>query len=193
VQLAQVTNGTNPPIGTQIRWGGTIHSLQNENGSTVVQVRAYQLDDKGRPQINTPPLGSFLAQATIPFDTTTYAQDRKITVVGTVNSLTQQVVAEKTVTLPVVEAENIYMWGESAEQNQAAFALPQYRGKSRCHYVYEGHCYSYSQRHSKPWSWYSSLSYGYRRHRPWRHNRHWDSWYGYWWPRSYIHFGFYSD
>jgi outer membrane lipoprotein len=198
VQLIQVINATNSSytyLGTQVRWGGIIRSLHNEKGFTLVQVLAYELNNKGRPQTNTAPLGSFLVQASIPFDTVTYAKDREITVAGTVATLAQRVVAEEPSTLPLVKAEAIYMWGEGEVQAQDTFTSPHYSHNSHCHYVYEGRCYSYTPQYSKPW--YSSLNYGYRdpwyRHWPWRYGRHWGPWYGYWWPRSYIHFGFYSD
>lgn len=195
VYLAQVVNNSNTYIGKQVRWGGIIHSLQNEKGSTLIRVIAYELDDSGRPKTNTHSLGSFLARASIPFNTTTYAQDREITVVGIVTSLTQRVVAEKLITLPLIKAENIYMWGKSAAQDQNTVSLLQYSPNSRCHYVYEGRCQRYTPRYSR--LWYSSSHYVYKdlwyRYRPRRYNRHWDSWYEYRWPRSYIHFGFYSD
>lgn len=202
VQLTQVTNAINSSyIDSQVRWGGIIRSLQNIKGSTLIRVLAYQLDDRGRPQTDTPPLGSFLAQANIPFDTATYAKGRKITVAGTVATLAQQVAAEKRFTLPLVKTEDVYVWGESTPQSQGTVTLPQYSHNSRCHYTYEGRCYTYSPHHPRPWFSSSGYRYKYRyRYRdPWYgywplwYDRHRDSWYRYGWPRSYIHFGFYSD
>lgn len=197
VQLTQVTNAPIPNsyLGAQVRWGGVISSLQNQKSSTLIKILAYPLDDNGRPQTHTAPLGSFLAQASIPFDTTTYAKDREITVTGTVATLPRQVTIEESLGLPVVKTKDIYMWGESTPQAQAMVTLPHSGRISHCHYVYEGRCYMYSRHRDR--HWHSSLNARYRDpwygYWPWRYGRRWHPWYGYGWPRSSIHFGFYSD
>lgn len=204
LQLAQVRQDSSRYADNSVRWGGTILSLQNIEGWTRIRVRAYPLDELGRPQTDSSDLGVFVVQAKVPFDKPTYAQGREITVAGTVHADMQRQNIAKQAQVPLLTAEDLYLW-EKTEAREQDFAVtsPSYGGDPNCHYVYQGRCYSY----------YTPR--GFRYYSPWRYGYWTPRYYGYWprrygyghpwyrygdgyrhryvWPHTFFHFGFYGD
>lgn len=197
-QLTEVQRNIPDHVGNPVRWGGAILSLQNVEGWTRIQVLGHSLDHMGRPQTGSPDLGVFVVEAKIPFDTATYAQGREITVAGTVSAAVQSQSQGKQAQVPLITAEDLYLWGKTQPHDLQAASPPSYGRDLDCHYVYQGRCYSY----------YAPRRFGYS---PWRRYGHGnpyrygpsrygygDPWYRYgyrhgWWPQTFFHFGFYGD
>jgi outer membrane lipoprotein len=105
---------TNPPAATgkDVQWGGTIIGVSNLQDRTRIEVLAYPLDRKARPQTGSSPLGRFYLEQSGFLDPATYKQGRQLSTVGTVTGITTGKVGEASYEQPVVDARQIYLWPE---------------------------------------------------------------------------------
>ncbi|MEE4378360.1 MAG: Slp family lipoprotein, partial [Candidatus Competibacteraceae bacterium] len=139
LSLFQVIRERDRVIGASVRWGGTIISLANEPGWTLVEVQAYALDQTGRPSLDTATEGRFLARARIPFDEVVYAPGRPLTLAGTL----QGTVMAGSQVIPIIEANSLYFWDESPDAgDRYRYALRPNRSDE---------AYSYPDRFDRPW------------------------------------------
>ena len=104
----------NPPAATgkDVQWGGTIIGVSNLQDRTQLEVLAYPLDRKARPQGDSSPLGRFFLEQSGFLDPATYKQGRQISAVGTVTGTRTSKVGEASYDHPVVDARQIYLWPE---------------------------------------------------------------------------------
>src|ERR671919_119236 len=79
----EVARQPDSAIGKTVQWGGEIIAVTNRQDSTEVQVLAYPLY---------------------------YAAGRLLTVVGTVSELRADAVGQAGYRLPVIQAEQLYLW-----------------------------------------------------------------------------------
>jgi starvation-inducible outer membrane lipoprotein len=188
LQLVQVSS-LDTHRGTRVRWGGTIVSLANQSGWTRVEVQAYKLGPNGQPDLHSPSANRFLVRANIPYDPQVYEKDRQITVAGTLEGNTEIKNAGRRSVLPLVRADELYLWGQSTrpgDDDLDAFY-------ARCHYPHACYyrCCPYRLRRSEyyPWlPWYFprySLGLGYSK------GYGWDTYHYLYWPGIGFHFGYY--
>ncbi len=104
-----------PATGKNVQWGGTIIGVANLQDRTQIEVLAYPLDSKARPQSNSNPLGRFFLEQHGFLDPATYKQGRQISAVGTVTGTRTSMVGEASYDHPVVDARQIYLWPENQE------------------------------------------------------------------------------
>lgn len=96
-----------------MQWGGTIIGTTNLPERTQIEVLAYPLDSKARPNSNASPLGRFFLEQRGFLDPATYKQGRQISTVGTVTGTRNSMVGEASYDHPVVDARQIYLWPEN--------------------------------------------------------------------------------
>ncbi|MBT8061806.1 MAG: Slp family lipoprotein, partial [Gammaproteobacteria bacterium] len=70
--------------GKQVLWGGVILKTVNLKDRTQLEVLAYPLDSGERPRIDDVPLGRFILEQDGYLEPANYANQRQITVFGTV-------------------------------------------------------------------------------------------------------------
>jgi outer membrane lipoprotein len=96
--------------GKQVLWGGAIVRTSNLQDSTQVEVLAYPLDARERPQSERDPLGRFILEQRGYLEPGTYAEGRLLSVVGTVRGTRAGHVGEADYTFPVMDARQIHLW-----------------------------------------------------------------------------------
>lgn len=98
------------PIGERVRWGGAIVRTTPGVDETCFEVMSKPLDRRAEPRTGDESFGRFLACATGFYDPAIYAEQREITVVGTVEGFVDGRVGERPYRFPKVRAEVVYLW-----------------------------------------------------------------------------------
>ena len=102
-------------VGSEVRWGGTIASVENRADDTVVQIVARELSDSGKPQADDRSSGRFMAVFDGFLDPVVYAQGRRLTVTGEIVGSRAQKVGEYEYRFPVVEVDAAYLWPQETD------------------------------------------------------------------------------
>jgi len=96
--------------GKAVMWGGAIVQSTNTPTGTRLEVLAYPLDRKQRPNEGKPALGRFLAIEDSYLETMDFAQGRQVTLIGRITGLEQGTIGEAPYTYPVVDVDEIFLW-----------------------------------------------------------------------------------
>lgn len=180
--LAEVLGNIEANRGAKVRWGGTIQALENEPGWTRIEVIAHPLGQYGEPQPQQPSSGRFMVRAQIPYDPKVYEMGREITVAGTVQGTAEGSGEGQPSRLPLVEAEQLYFWGQSSEPGDAwtlATHPPRVVLPDCCYGYYPGGYYPYPS---------LSLGFGYWHDKGYIQYWSFDPWY---WPYYGWNFGYF--
>lgn len=97
-------------VGTTVRWGGIIVSVENGPVSSAVQIVSRPLDKSTRPHETDQTLGRFIAHISGFIDPVDYAAGREITVTGIVEGMEQREIGAYPYSYPVVRATGYYLW-----------------------------------------------------------------------------------
>jgi outer membrane lipoprotein len=95
-----------------VRWGGIIIGVENYQYQSFIQVLLYPLNSDGRPNFNQGNAGRFMASSPKFLDPAIYKINAEVTVSGTLDGMFERTVDKKTLILPVVLSETIYLWPE---------------------------------------------------------------------------------
>jgi outer membrane lipoprotein len=106
----EVARQPDSAIGKTVQWGGEIIAVINRRDSTEVQVLAYPLYSDGSPNRELDAIGRFLVVYRGYLEPLDYAAGRLLTVVGTVSELRADTVGQAGYRLPVIQAEQLYLW-----------------------------------------------------------------------------------
>lgn len=134
-------------VGTKVRWGGTIASVQNRAKETWLEIVSRPLNSSGRPIEGGATGGRFLARVGTFLDPAVYAKGRAVTVAGTLQGTEKQLIGQYPYVFPVVRVATVYLWPRLPE------AAPYYPYDP----FYDPFWYD-------PW---------YPFYRPWPYHRHW--------------------
>jgi len=107
-----VTASPQAATGKSVQWGGTIIGVTNLPDRTQIEVLAYPLNSKARPQVDGSALGRFFLEQSGFLDPATYKQGRQISAVGSISGTRNSKVGEASYDQPVVDARQIYLWPE---------------------------------------------------------------------------------
>lgn len=111
LQLNQVkVNGVERFMGEQIRWGGRIISVNNENGFSTLEIKHYPLMRNGFPLSNLPSQGKFIVQSHQAFDPDMYLEGLLITFSGSIHSEVMREVKRKDEYLPIIDIVDMKLW-----------------------------------------------------------------------------------
>lgn len=105
-----VTREAAAASGHDVLWGGVIVNSSNLADATQLEVLAYPLDDRQRPNSERRPIGRFLAVAPGYLETADYAPGRLITVRGPVEDLSTGRIGDASYTYPVVKIADSQLW-----------------------------------------------------------------------------------
>jgi outer membrane lipoprotein len=108
--LAEVRADADRYIGRQVRWGGTIITVDNDPVETHVEIVARDLLRSGRPLDTDHSTGRFIAEFPGFLDPAVYAAGRDITITGTVTGIEPGKIGEHDYTWPVIRVHHHYLW-----------------------------------------------------------------------------------
>lgn len=112
-RLAAVKSNLDAHAGAPVRWGGTIVSVENEEGATWIEVLERKLDRYGYPDPHSQSDGRFFIKEGSVLDPKVYAEGRRITVRGTLSGSVEKQVNDQPYLLPTVESEQHSLWGNT--------------------------------------------------------------------------------
>ncbi|KPV40084.1 hypothetical protein AN478_07965 [Thiohalorhabdus denitrificans] len=98
--------------GSQVLWGGVIVNATNLEERTRLEILAYPLDGRQKPDVEADPQGRFLAEAEGYLETADYTPGRRVTVSGTLKGTRKGRIGEAEYTYPVVAVEDKELWAE---------------------------------------------------------------------------------
>ncbi|MCL7419672.1 MAG: Slp family lipoprotein [Methylobacter sp.] len=139
IPLADVQKNFSAHQGKPVRWGGVLLEVENRETETLLQILGYPLRYNGRPDVTDAAQGRFIIKTHEFLDPAVYAKDRELTVTGRLIELNERQIGRKSLTLPVIESQQLYLWPEA------------YRGR---YYGYRGYSPLYGN--------YRYGGYGYR-------------------------------
>lgn len=128
--LSNVDNTLTPatavrdPVQTRehtVYWGGTIISTTNLKDSTRIDVLAYPQDSSGLPDIAAKAQGRFILLQSGYIEAADYAPGRLVSVVGKLTQTHPILVGEAQLILPVVQADQLYLWPPNAQRSKMQF------------------------------------------------------------------------
>ena len=96
--------------GRSVLWGGIILGVTNLANSTLIEMLAYPLDSRGKPQRDAAPQGRFLLEQSGFLEPVFYANGKLLTVTGAVLRTETEKVGESQQIYPVVSAKELYIW-----------------------------------------------------------------------------------
>lgn len=100
-----------------VRWGGIIIDVENEQYQSYIQVLLYPLNSYGRPQLEQSSVGRFMIKSPSFLDPVVYIKNTEITVAGTLDTEVERTIDKKTLKLPVVLAQTLYLWPKYEPNN----------------------------------------------------------------------------
>jgi outer membrane lipoprotein len=121
--------------GVPVRWGGTIIDVENEIDYSLAQILFYPLDRIGYPQINLASEGRFAVETSKFLDPAIFTADAEITITGTLKGEIERTVGNKTILIPLISADSIYLWPRGYYRGRR-----HYYGDRR-HYMYPAYPY----------------------------------------------------
>jgi outer membrane lipoprotein len=104
-------------------WGGTILDTRNLKDTTQVEVLAYPLDSFHQPMQESKPLGRFIIQHQGYLEPATYAQGRRLTVLGSVSDSKLGKVGESNYSYPVINSRQLHLWSPDSGKSKTSFSL----------------------------------------------------------------------
>lgn len=129
-----VSQNINNYQGVAVRWGGTIIDVENEIDSSLAQILFYPLDRNGYPQINLASEGRFAVETSEFLDPAIFTTDAEVTITGTLKGEVERTVGNKTILIPLISAEAIYLWPMDYRERHNYYG-------SRRHHMYPAYPY----------------------------------------------------
>lgn len=97
-------------VGERVRWGGVIVRTTPGAEDTCFEVMSKPLDRRAEPRTVDESYGRFVACVAGFYDPAIYAEDREVTVVGTVEGFVDGQVGERPYRFPKVRTEIVHLW-----------------------------------------------------------------------------------
>lgn len=110
VQLSQVRSQVESFSDQQVRWGGEVVAVENNNDVSIIQIVQYPLNHYGKPIPNNSSDGRFLARTTEFIDPVVYKQGTLLTFTGNINGEAIRKVDKKELLMPVIDVNSMYKW-----------------------------------------------------------------------------------
>jgi len=101
---------------TRVLWGGVIIQANNLKDHTQLEVLAYPLDARGRPNTDAEAGERFLLVRPGYLETADYAPGRVLSATGTILELREGRVGEARYRYPVMRAEQVHLWPKYGRQ-----------------------------------------------------------------------------
>jgi len=151
--ISAVRSDINRYVGSKVRWGGSIASVQNKKNETWIELVGRPLGSYGEPQNRDESQGRFIVRINEFLDPAIYKEGRRMTVYGVVEGKVEGFIDEHPYTYPLVTAGTHYLWDEYASRR---YYYPDY------YYPYSYYPFSY---HFGYYHWpYRRFGYGLQYH-----------------------------
>lgn len=111
----QAASASEAQTGSRHLWGGIIIASSNLKEATQLEILAYPLDNKQKPDGNKAPLGRFLAREAGYLETAIYAPGRAVTVLGTLREIQHGRIGEAEYSYPVLQIDQLHLWPRPGE------------------------------------------------------------------------------
>jgi len=111
--------------GRLVIWGGMIISAVNLQQQTQIEILAYPLDAKQRPDASKSTYGRFLARYDGYLETADLHEGQMLTLTGRLDGASVAMIGESQYTYPVVRINDYHLWRPGAEPrgSQVHFGL----------------------------------------------------------------------
>ena len=110
LQLNEIQGQIENFANQDVRWGGEVVSVENNNDASILQIVQYPLNHYGKPIINQSSDGRFLAKTTEFIDPVVYKKGTLLTFTGTLNGEDVRKVDQKELIMPVLVVSSMYKW-----------------------------------------------------------------------------------
>ena len=104
--------------GAAVRWGGVIARVENRRDESWIEIVDQPLTKDGYPRESDKSSGRFLARIAGFVDPVVFTAQRRITVTGTLDGVTQRNIGEHPYRYPLVRVEHFYLWPSPPETVQ---------------------------------------------------------------------------
>ena len=127
--ISQVRADPDSFIGSRVRWGGAILSLENSADKSRISIVTFPLSSDGKPVAKGGSAGRFIAEVEGFLEPAIYNKDRDITIVGIIQHVETQRVGGYDYDYPVVAVDEFYLWLEKPLQTDynRGYYHPYYR------------------------------------------------------------------
>ncbi|QSR88429.1 Slp family lipoprotein [Methylacidiphilum caldifontis] len=98
--------------GQEVWLGGTVAALNKKGQKTLMEVIELPLDDNGRPQIDYPSGGKFIAEVSQQIDPDLFTIGTPLTMIGNVMGKAPGLLPEGGILLPLIRVKRIMPWKE---------------------------------------------------------------------------------
>jgi len=112
----KVADGADVFEGDSVLWGGTLVSVENREGSTLLQVLSYPLGSGQRPDTDQAAGDRFLVEYPGFLDPADYAPGRAVTVKGRVTGSREGQVGESHYRFAVLHGSDIELWPKQTDR-----------------------------------------------------------------------------
>jgi len=93
-----------------VEWGGVIVETHNLETSSEIQIIAYPLQDNGKPDLDEPPGGRFIAVSPDYVESADYRKGRSITLSGALLGIRQGKVGLADYEFPLLQPNEMQLW-----------------------------------------------------------------------------------
>jgi len=110
LQLSKVRDQVENFQNQQVRWGGEVVSVENNNDVSLVQIVQYPLNNYGKPVTTKSSEGRFIAKTDEFIDPVVFKEGTLLTFTGIVDGETVRKIDQKELTMPVINVTYMYRW-----------------------------------------------------------------------------------
>ncbi|WP_296594111.1 Slp family lipoprotein [Methylophaga sp.] len=110
LQLNEIQGKIENFANQDVRWGGELVNVENNNDASIMQIVQYPLNHYGKPITNQSSDGRFLAKTTEFIDPVVYKKGTLLTFTGTLNGEDSRKVDQKELIMPVLDVSSMYKW-----------------------------------------------------------------------------------
>lgn len=111
------------------RWSGVIAKVQNNSNNTRLEIVYFPSTSQGRPLVEKPTEGRFVAYATGFLDPVVYQAGKQVTVLGQLAPMESGKVDQYQYVYPVIDSATVYLWPKQAETTRVEVdSWPYWRG-----------------------------------------------------------------
>ena len=124
LSVAEVRTDTTRFIGTEVRWGGVISTVENKATQTWVEIVSRELRKNGQPKVSAESGGRFIASFQGFVDPVVYRVGYLLTILGTIEGQTSHPIGEYTYSFPVVSVAGSHLWQMESEPVRYEYPPP---------------------------------------------------------------------
>jgi len=118
-----VSNNIQAMQGIKVLWGGVIINQHQGAERAQLEILAYPLDSRQRPDVSKAPLGRYLAIKDSYLESADFSQGRLITTIGTIDDVQPGLVGQATLVYPIIEINQTHLWPVQSQSSEPKFHI----------------------------------------------------------------------